>query len=388
MDSETREPAPASAPGGVATFVGDAADPAAVPHYCGLPPVPERELEPGLDPGRMRAILMNDNKWVNRTVLHYYFFDHDEDGQRVFLSDGTNRWESWVGPEDQRDVVRAAFDEWKESGIGLEFVDVDDRAEAELRIGFMQGDGSWSYLGTDALRIGGGQRTMNFGWRLTGQPGLDTALHEVGHAIGLPHEHQNPYAGIVWNDEAVYAALAAPPNNWDRDKTHYNIIRKIPPDQVQGSSWDPNSVMHYPFRAGLIREPAPFAAGLFPMPGLSDRDRAWSRVFYPPAEETRIRELGIRRTESLPTESGAQADFRIVAPATRRYRIATFGEADTLLVLFEEVDGELRYRAADDDSGFDRNAHLRVRLRKNRSYVLRARIKYSGGPFAPVVMIW
>ena len=53
---------------------------------------------------------------------------------------------------------------------------------------------------------------MNFGWDLT-QPGeIDTAIHEIGHTLGFPHEHQNPHAGIVWDEEAVYAALAQPPN--------------------------------------------------------------------------------------------------------------------------------------------------------------------------------
>ena len=42
------------------------------------------------------------------------------------------------------------------------------------------------------------------------------------------------------------------PNSWPREKTFWNIIRKIPPDSVQGSSWDPDSIMHYPFEAGLI----------------------------------------------------------------------------------------------------------------------------------------
>ena len=71
--------------------------------------------------------------------------------------------------------------------------------------------------------------------------------HEIGHTIGFPHEHQNPNAGIVWDEEAVYRALGGPPNNWSRETTFHNIIRKIQPDRVQGSTWDPDSVMHYPF---------------------------------------------------------------------------------------------------------------------------------------------
>jgi hypothetical protein len=68
----------------------------------------------------------------------------------------------------------------------------------------------------------------------------DTALHGIGHTLGLPHEHQNPNAGIVWDEETVYTSLGGPPNNWPREKTQWNILRKIEPDTVQGSYWDPD----------------------------------------------------------------------------------------------------------------------------------------------------
>ena len=133
-------------------------------------------------------------------------------------------------------------------------------------------------IGRDVLDIGGNQRTMNFGWDLT-RPAqeIDTAVHEIGHTLGFPHEHQNPNAGIVWDEEAVYAALAKPPNSWDRDTTFHNIIRKIEPDTVQGSNWDPNSIMHYPFEAGPDQGARAVPTGLDPAGGLSERDRPGSR---------------------------------------------------------------------------------------------------------------
>jgi hypothetical protein len=44
----------------------------------------------------------------------------------------------------------------------------------------------------------------------------DTALHGIGHTLGLPHEHQNPNAGIVWDEKTVYTSLGGPPNSWPR----------------------------------------------------------------------------------------------------------------------------------------------------------------------------
>ena len=129
--------------------------------YCSLPPVAPRELPAGTDPARVEAILVNESKWVNHTVLHYYFFDRETDGEDVFGADGTRQWRPWTTDKAHQDVVRAAFDHWKAQGIGLEFVEVSSRDEAEIRVGFMEGDGSWSYLGRQILERGVNERTMN-----------------------------------------------------------------------------------------------------------------------------------------------------------------------------------------------------------------------------------
>lgn len=371
----------------------DSATPPNVAHkysYCSLPRVPERVFGPDVTPNRASLILVTGNKWVNGTILHYYFFDKQTDGQTVFFSDGTKEWRTWTTGDAEKEVVREAFKVWKNLGIGLEFKEVDTRDEAEIRIGFMRDDGAWSYIGRDILKQGRDDRTMNFGWDLTSRPKeIDTAVHEIGHTLGLPHEHQNPKAGIVWDEEAVYAALAQPPNNWDRATTYHNIVRKIEPDTVQGSNWDPNSIMHYPFGPGLIKQPERYYnSGLVPAGGLSERDKMWVKTFYPTLRGQDYTELTPFKLVKLSIEPGQQREFTIEPNATRVYEMRTFGRSDTVTVLFEDVNGELRYKTADDDSGDDRNAHIRVKLFKGRKYVLRVRLYYADRSEETAVMMW
>lgn len=358
-------------------------------HYCSVPKVPERVLAPNVGPARAALIIGLSNKWANGTTLHYYFFDKPTDRERVFFSDGTSEWRTWTGGDSQKRSVRQAFDVWKSVGIGLKLQEVASREDAEIRIGFMQGDGAWSYLGRQILNRGVQERTMNFGWNIGND--VDTPIHEIGHTLGFPHEHQNPNAGIVWDEEAVYSALAQPPNRWPRDKTFHNIIRKINPDTVQGSNWDPNSIMHYPFEPGLIKEPAEFNRnGLDPAPGLSDRDKTWVNTFYPPLAEEEEQDPALEPFTSveLALAPGEQKNFTISPPETRKYEIGTFGASDTVMVLFEDDDGELRYVAGDDDSGTDTNARIKLRLFKGRRYVLRIRLYWSAASGQTAVMMW
>ncbi len=327
---------------------------------CAVPQTPERQFSSDVSLDRAELLRVIATKWVNGTILHYYFFQGSP----------------WGADSAQMEVVRRAFAAWKNLGIGLDFKEVSSVEEAEIRIGFLRGDGAWSYIGRDVLDQGQSERTMNLGWDLT-QPGeIDTAIHEIGHSLGFPHEHQNPNAGIVWDEEAVYAALAKPPNRWSREKTHWNIIRKIPPDSVEGSNWDPNSVMHYPFEAGLIKEPPQYRNGLHPAPGLSQKDIEQVRFFYPVISNV-YPELRPLESQKLSIAAGGQKNYSVIPQATRSYNFRTFGESDTVMVIFEEQNGELRYLKGADDSGSDLNASFRVRLLKGRRYVLRIRLYYT-----------
>lgn len=349
---------------------------AAAAGHCTLPVMPIRPIDPLALPHRERLIRTVDRKWVNFTVLHYCFLDSPA---------------AWRGSNQDKNAVRKAFKTWKDLPIGLTFREVGDPRQAEIRIGFDPRDGSWSYIGRDAIDHAAdpAQRTMNFGWSLTTPYGRDTALHEIGHALGFPHEHQNPKAGIVWDTEAVYSYFSGPPNNWDKPTIDWNILRKLSAAEIDGTDWDPNSIMHYQFDAGLIEKPAKYQTSpLIPAPGLSDTDTAAAKHFYPAQTTKKFPKLKRYEAQRIRIDAGQQLDFEIEPEFSRDYTFQTFGQMDTVMVLFEEIDGEPAYLDGDDDSGWDTNAKIVQRLFQGRKYFLRLRLYYAQASGEGAVMMY
>jgi hypothetical protein len=348
------------------------------PNYCSLVEIPARTFAPEVSAQRASMILVTHKQWLNGTRLKYYFFNGTNDGSPA----------SWKGDEAQKNSVKKAFSLWKSLGIGLEFEETNDKNDAQVRIGFLKGDGAWSYVGRDVIDIAGSpdERSMNFGWDISND--LDTAAHEIGHTLGTPHEHQNPNAGIVWNEEAVYSALAQPPNSWSRDKTFYNIIRKLPVNEVEGSTHDPNSIMHYPFGPGLIIFPAEFKNGIYPAGGLSAKDKEFVIKFYPPIAASDYINLKVSQSQPIDIKPGEQKNFKFKPTRSRKYKIETFGTMDMVMVLFELTATEEIYMSGDDDSGTANNAKIATRLIKGREYIIRVRLYYAQDKGSGSLMVY
>lgn len=153
--------------------------------YCAMRELPQRSFASDVSSSKQRAIILNDRKWVNGTTLHYAFFENQP------------RFAPLAGTEAQKKVFRDGVKAWVDLGIGLKFEEVNSRSEAQLRIAFQKNDGHWSYIGRDVLKQGVNEATLNLD-PTAGNFNWETAAHEIGHSMGLPHEHQNPRAGIVW----------------------------------------------------------------------------------------------------------------------------------------------------------------------------------------------
>lgn len=128
--------------------------------------------------------------------------------------------------------------------VNLKF-DFVDGSNGDIRISTEPG-GSWSYIGTDATLIPANEATMNYGWLTPDTPDEEygrVVLHEFGHALGAIHEHQHPEAGIPWDRPNVYAYYAR--MGWNKEQVDNNIFAKYEGIQLNSSSYDRASIMHY-----------------------------------------------------------------------------------------------------------------------------------------------
>lgn len=181
-----------------------------------------------------------------------------------------------------REKVQQYANEWSQhANLSFDFSG-DPRAEIRVSFAFDPGS-SWSALGTDALverHFPRHQPTMNFGWFDERTPEEELSrviLHEFGHAIGCIHEHQNPTGGMKWNEAAVLAYFAGSPNFWDEATIRFNILDKYEMAQLNGTTFDPDSIMLYSFPARLTEN----NAGTHENGRLSATDIAFIKKMYP-----------------------------------------------------------------------------------------------------------
>lgn len=282
--------------------------------------------------GRSRAISPIGKTWMNGSTLRVRFIG---------------------GTAAQRAVAQEQAGWWSAvANLKFEFGDAPD---AEIRVAFDPSDGAWSYIGTDCRDIPLNQPTMNLGFLDGG-----TAAHEFGHAIGLAHEHQNPAGGIRWNEPVVIREMAKSPNFWDEQKTRHNILAKYAADQVNGTAFDPESIMLYFFPSTWTLNGIGTKAN--DVLSATDRQFVAGARMYPRAAPTVVDATVLaidakRRTAAAIGKFGEEDLFRFDVKAGGRYVVDTRGPTDVVMKLFGP-DSATALVAEDDDSGVDTNAKI------------------------------
>jgi hypothetical protein len=308
-----------------------------------------------------RAISPLGKLWVNGSTLRIRFLD---------------------GNSQQQALVRQYAPMWCQVA-NLKFAFNSD-ADAEIRIAFNSSDGAWSYIGTDCRSIPVNEPTMNLGWQEEG-----VILHEFGHAIGLAHEHQNPNGGIQWNEANVIHDLEGPPNNWDEATIRSNVLEHYSSNQIQGTVFDPDSIMLYAFPATWTLN----GISTHENTVLSAMDKAFvaSAKMYPgagmPVQPTNtVLQVGSRNDrKEVKAEikmHGEEDIYSFTAAKTGKYTIETSGNTDVVMRVFGP-NSKTALNAIDDDSGVGFNSKISKTLVAGTYYVsIRHYNKANGtGPY-------
>lgn len=184
------------------------------------------------------------------------------------------------GTQTEINFVKSIYNELDFVNLNFEFV--QDLNQTDVRWSFVKGGGSWSYQGTDAQYIPKNSATVNIGWEVD----LDVVRHELGHSLGLAHEHQNPAGGIKWDRERVIADLSGAPNYWDVETIEHNVLNPLNTTQVDYTEFDPDSVMLYFFPWYWTLD----GKGTKANEEWSIRDKAMLRKYYPSTDSPIITE--------------------------------------------------------------------------------------------------
>jgi hypothetical protein len=238
-----------------------------------------------LKTGVLKAAFMKKYIWEMGSTIRIYFMSKPSglerktynDLKREVREEDIDPLQKVIDKMSIIDGIKKIINERYAKFLNLEFKFVSNMRESDIRINFDTDDGCWSYIGTNCLDEDYNNKpTMNFSWF-----DVPTVLHEFGHALGMIHEHQNPYNNqISWNKKKVYE-WAKDTQGWSKHTADVNIL-DMPTEEINGSEYDPFSIMLYFYPPELTTNNKGTNENL----KLSPSDVFFLNKMYPDAEQT------------------------------------------------------------------------------------------------------
>lgn len=201
---------------------------------------------------KLRAAYLIGKRWPKGSTIRIAFLSNG-DGVRRTPSDVLKSPSSTIDPLQKIadtlspiELIKKVIMERIMPLVNLNITFIDNPSQANVRVGFDSGSGAWSYVGTECQTVSPAEATINFGWI-----DVPTIMHECYHMMGFIHEHQNPKGEpIQWDKDRVYA-WAKQTQGWGKEITDTNILNKYNTAEINGSNFDPKSIMLYFFPAFL-----------------------------------------------------------------------------------------------------------------------------------------
>jgi hypothetical protein len=200
---------------------------------------------------KLRAAFLKNSIWEPNASLIIGFLNKDYNPEWTSLNLLTKNNKDIDPLEEElrnknlspKEVVKIVIQKRIIPIVGLNIEFTNDITKANIRVGFDPSDGSWAYVGKEQLlHKDPNEPTVNLGWLDVG-----TIIHEFCHVLGMIHEHQNTKGkSIDWDKKAVYE-WTKQTQGWDKEITNVNILDHYNLNQLNGSDFDPLSIMLYFF---------------------------------------------------------------------------------------------------------------------------------------------
>lgn len=240
--------------------------------------------------------------------------------------------------------------------IDVKFDIINSAAQADVRVRCSRTLGHSSHIGSDARRVPASGHTMTLGFsdlvdfEKQAKHNQFVVLHEVGHALGLIHEHNRPDAVLPFDPAKTIAYFGQ--RGLNRDQVKYNIFDRWMKTLIKFSEYDPFSIMHYMFPKEIMKS----GQGTVQNYVLSALDIKMAQEMYGtnpngdpppptpgPANVGTILPLtidGAAVTTTIAQNQAASLSLKVAAnQAGKPYTICTEGSTQVVLQLFGPNDG-------------------------------------------------
>lgn len=179
-------------------------------------------------------------------------------------------------PADLQARILSHANSWRDRGANISFALT--QTSPMIRI-TREGDGYWSYLGTDILSIPANQPTLSLQAFSMATPESEyrrVVRHEIGHSLSAPHEHMR--SGIVARlDVARTIAYFRDTQGWSAEMVRQQVLSPLDESSLMGTPVDVDSIMAYSLPGSITKDGKAIPGGS----DIDDSDAAWMARIYP-----------------------------------------------------------------------------------------------------------
>jgi len=209
-------------------------------------------------------------------------------------------------PKDLQKRILAHMNAW---GKTANVTFSPSNTSPQVRIARLDGDGYWSYLGTDILSIPANEPTMNleaFTMETEESEYHRVVRHETGHTMGFPHEHmRRELVDLIDPDKAI--KFFGQTQGWDEQMVRQQVLTPLEESTLLGTPHaDMKSIMCYQIPGSLTKNGQPIIGGL----DIDESDAAFAAQIYPKA--------GVQKQAKAPARAKAPSRGKGKKQARRR----------------------------------------------------------------------